>query len=277
LELTRHELKDAAEFLSDYSFKLRRNPFAGDYPLGLYELPRRSGEAHLYRLGHPLALALVKATRERELKPALIEFDLTNHAGIISILEAYKGQTGTLSAAVLTVNVLEQSEEYVLLAGITQDGKPLGNEAIKRLFTLDGTVVHESPAAINTGVSTILDKNEREVIAGVSQRNIDYVENEAEKLDGWAEDLKLGLEREIKDIDKQIKETRLLSVATVTLDEKVKRQREIKSLESTRNTKRKSLFDAQDDIDRRRDALIESIEAKLKIGYSKCYLRSSGD
>jgi adenine-specific DNA-methyltransferase len=51
---------------------------------------------------------------------------------------------------------------------------------------------------------------EREIIAGVSKRNADYFENEAEKLDGWAEDLKLGLEREIKDIDKQIKETRRL-------------------------------------------------------------------
>ncbi|MDR1091370.1 MAG: hypothetical protein LBL79_09865, partial [Prevotella sp.] len=78
------------------------------------------------------------------------------------------------------------------------------------------------------------------------------------KLDGWAEDLKLGLEREIKDIDKQIKETRRLSVAALTLEEKLKRQREIKSLENARNTKRKALFDAQDDIDRYRDVLIES-------------------
>jgi adenine-specific DNA-methyltransferase len=122
---------------------------------------------------------------------------------------------------------------------------------------------------MDAGISAILDKKEREISAGVSQRNADYFESEAEKLDGWAEDLKLGLEREIKDIDKQIKETRRLSVAALTLDEKLKRQREIKALESTRNTKRRSLFDAQDDIDRRRDALIESIEEKLKIGYTK--------
>ena len=31
---------------------------------------------------------------------------------------------------------------------------------------------------------------------------------EAEKLDGWADDLKVGLEREIKEIDRQIKEAR---------------------------------------------------------------------
>ncbi|MDR3146811.1 MAG: DEAD/DEAH box helicase family protein, partial [Treponema sp.] len=213
MDLTRHELKETAEFLSDYSFKLHRKPFDGDYPLGLYELPRRSGEAHLYRLGHLLAMALVKAARERELKPALIEFDLTNHKGKISILEEYKGQSGTLSAAILTVNALEQSEEYFLFAGITREGKAMDDETIKRLFTLDGTVVRESSAVADAGISALLDQKERAVIAKVSQRNADYFENEADKLDGWAEDLKLGLEREIKDIDKQIKETRRLSVA----------------------------------------------------------------
>jgi adenine-specific DNA-methyltransferase len=35
--------------------------------MGLYELPRRSGEAHLYRLNHPLAEALLEQAKIREL------------------------------------------------------------------------------------------------------------------------------------------------------------------------------------------------------------------
>jgi adenine-specific DNA-methyltransferase len=58
-------------------------------------------------------------------------------------------------------------------------------------------------------------------------------------------------------------------VAALTLEEKLKYQREIKALESARNAKRKSLFEAQDDIDRRRDELIERIEEKLKVGYTR--------
>jgi adenine-specific DNA-methyltransferase len=89
------------------------------------------------------------------------------------------------------------------------------------------------------------------------------------KRTSWTEDLKLGLEREIKDIDKQIKETRRLSVVALTLEEKLKYQRAINALESARNAKRKSLFEAQDDIDRRRDELIGQIEEKLKVGYTR--------
>jgi adenine-specific DNA-methyltransferase len=58
-------------------------------------------------------------------------------------------------------------------------------------------------------------------------------------------------------------------VAALTLEEKLKYQREIRALENTRNTKRKSLFEAQDDIDRRRDELIGQIEEKLKVGYTR--------
>jgi adenine-specific DNA-methyltransferase len=275
MKLTRHELKDDAEFLSDYSFLLRPQKHKDDYPQetfwvpGLYELPRRSGEAHLYRLGHPLAIEIIKTARMRTLKPATIEFDLSGHEGKISIMEEYKGQSGFLNVTLLRVSALEQDEEYFLFAGITHNGKVLDDEIIKRLFTLDGVVTDETPETNKTGIAGLIDKKEKTVLERVSQRNADYFEKEADKLDSWAEDLKLGLEREIKDLDKQIKETRRLSVAALTLEEKLRHQKEIKRLESARNTSRKSLFEAQDDIDRCRNNLIEDIEAKLKAGYTR--------
>jgi adenine-specific DNA-methyltransferase len=87
---------------------------------------------------------------------------------------------------------------------------------------------------------------------------------ETEKLDGWAEDLKLGLEREIKDFDRQIREARRVANAGLTLEEKLAGQKKIKALESQRNQKRKSLFEAQDEVDQRREQLILQIEGKLQ-------------
>ena len=82
-------------------------------------------------------------------------------------------------------------------------------------------------------------------------------------MDGWADDLKLGLEREIKEIDRQIKEARRTATAALTLEEKLAGQKQIKSLEAQRSQKRRNLFDAQDDVELRRDALIQTLEAKL--------------
>ena len=71
----------------------------------------------------------------------------------------------------------------------------------------------------------------------VSSTTWSSFEAEAEKLDGWAEDLKLGLEREIKELDRQIKEARKAARVAVSLEEKLAAQKRMKSLESERNNR----------------------------------------
>ena len=46
--------------------------------------------------------------------------------------------------------------------------------------------------------------------------------------------------------------------------EKLKAQKDIKELEKKRNTKRRSLFEVQDEIDSRKEGLIEGVEARLR-------------
>ena len=98
------------------------------------------------------------------------------------------------------------------------------------------------------------------------KRNARFYEIEAEKLDGWADDLKVGLEREIKEMDRLIKEARRAAVTALSLEEKLASQKQIKAIESQRNDKRRSLFEAQDAIDQQREDLIGKIEGKLQQG-----------
>ncbi|MBY0498583.1 MAG: hypothetical protein K2P74_03050, partial [Nitrosomonas sp.] len=63
--------------------------------------------------------------------------------------------------------------------------------------------------------------------------------------------------------DRQIKEARRTAVTAPTLEEKLSGQKLIKSLETHRNLKRRSLFDAQDQVDRQREELISVIEGKM--------------
>ncbi len=91
MQLTRYELDGYADFRNDVGFHLKRQPFpehARDIPLGQYELPRRSGEAHLYRLNHPLATLLIDQARNRDLPPVQICFDYSLHSGKITSVAA---------------------------------------------------------------------------------------------------------------------------------------------------------------------------------------------
>jgi ERCC4-related helicase len=268
MRLTKHEIGDCAEFIDDSSFRLTTNPFPGwdgYIQTGLYELPRRTGEAHLYRLNHPLANEVVNQAKNRDLPPAELHLNYAEYEGKISILEPLMGQSGWLRVSVLTVESLDYSEDHILFATVTDMGQALDEEVGRRLLTLPSHVrkiigPHEEVKQV---LEKVLRAKEEIVQQLIAQRNARFFEAEAEKLEGWADDLKLGLEREIKDIDRQIKEARRAATAALTLEEKLAGQKQIKTLEALRSQKRRSLFDAQDDVEAQRDRFIKTLESKL--------------
>ena len=267
MQLTRHELGMHAEFVGDSSFRLKSHPYgdaAAEIPLGLYELPRRSGEAYLYRLSHPLAAAIISCAQNRDLPDAEIQFVYRDHTGKVSLLEPLIGRSGWLTLRLFSVDALDQSEDHWIFAGVTDDGQRLETEAAMRLLTLPARVAAQAtvPAA-PPSVGAMIEDGEKSIQRGISERNARFFEAEADKLDGWADDLKLGLEREIKELDRQVKEARRAATTTLTLEEKLDAQKQIRALEGQRNEKRRSLFDAQDTVDKQREELIAKIEGKL--------------
>lgn len=263
MQLTRHELGSRAEFIGDSSFRLTSCEFPGDIPLGLYELPRRSGEAHLYRLNHPLAEAIVHRAKGRELPLQEIQFGYADYDGKISALKSFLGQSGWLMLTSFTVDALDQSEDHLLFAAVTDDGQALHEDAAARLFSLKARLAPAKNEAVPVALESLTQQQRVEKQRAITERNAAFFEVEVAKLDGWAEDLKLTLEREIKDMDRQIKEARRAATTALTLEEKLAGQKQIKALESQRTQKRRSLFEAQDEVDKRRETLIAAVEGKL--------------
>ncbi len=264
MQLTQHELSGNATFRDDYSFVLKTCPFPGEIPLGLYELPRRTGEAHLYRLNHPLAEALLAQAKARDLPPAEIRFDYGQHDGKVTLLEPLIGKSGWLTLSLFSVESLDQAEDHLIVAAETDEGQPLEEEVAGRLLTLPGSLTGQGQPNPNTAqLETNIQKRQASIQRNISERNARFFEAEADKLDGWADDLKVGLERELKELDRQIKEARRAATTALTLEEKLAGQKQIKAIEAQRNQKRRTLFDAQDQVDRQREELITQIEGKL--------------
>ena len=268
MRLSRQELDGSAEFLDGSSFRLNKCPFpdrAKEIPLGLYELPRRSGEAHLYRLNHPLAEAIVVQAKGHDLPVAEVRFDYDSHEGKVTILEDLLGHSGWLTLSLFTIEALDQIEDHLLFAGVTDSSHSLSQDAAQRLLTVPGEVgsAATAPPGIPDALDATIQRRQKEIQRDISERNAKFFAAEADKLDGWADDLKVGLEREIKEIDRQIKEARRAATTALTLEGKLAGQKQIKALESLRNQKRRTLFDAQDEVDRQREELIAQIEGKL--------------
>jgi len=266
MDLTQYELGSHAVFKDSAGFELVRRPFGlgADIPLGHYELPRRSQEAHYYRLGHPLAIKVLEAAKSRDLPAVEIVFDYSSHPASISVVKDLVGIEGEMLVSHLTVESLEQVEDYLLAVAVTAGGQPLDEEQIRRLLMIPATMATDGITLTKIeGLQSGVEEKKTAVLRRISERNAEFFEAEANKIDSWADDLKVGLEREIKELDRQIKETRRAAVVALTLEEKLDVQKRVKALESQRNSRRRALFDAQDDIDKKREQLIADIESKL--------------
>jgi len=103
----------------------------------------------------------------------------------------------------------------------------------------------------------------QEIITENATRNQEFFDVEMDKLDQWADDMKISLEKEIKDLDAEIKLRKAEAKKMFNLEAKVKAQRQIKELEKKRSEKRQTLFEAQYQIDEKKETLLSDIEKRL--------------
>ena len=232
----------------------------------MYNLDWRDAEGrneHFFRLEHPLAQALVGAALARELPPAAVRFSYGAFGRQIALLRDKIGWTGWLEVSRLTISSF-RTEEFILLAGVTESGECPHADFWKKLLLLPGSADHTECGDPPADLAAARDSCLTERLTEVSERNGKHFDEEVAKLDRWSEDLKLGLEQEIKDLDKSIRDARRQSVLAVRLEEKLEAQKALKAFESARNTKRRELFEAQDRIDAQRDELISQIERQMQ-------------
>jgi adenine-specific DNA-methyltransferase len=265
-ELAKYALHLHADFLSEEtSFQLKSNPFkSSTIPLGRYRMGRHVEEGHVFRIGHPLAQHILDDASNKNLPNAEITFDYSGHFVKISILEPLVGTSGYLSLARLSVESFEE-EDHLIFSAVTDSGAILQDEQAHRLFSLPGTCIErESVIPCSEQLHQLFEAGKERVIETVGARNSIFFDEEMEKLEKWAEDLKSGLELELKELDREIKFLKTESKKILRLEEKLKAQKDIKEMEKKRNTKRRTLFEAQDEIDSRKEGLIETVEARLR-------------
>lgn len=277
-KISQYFLKDNAVFeAEEYSFRLNKNPFpndnihAGPYMILRPEAGKKKSEivvpddTNIYRIGHKLAQRILTECKKAETPTKEVIFDYQNTPTKISILEPYIGQSGWLQAQYLTVNSFEE-EDFILMACITDDGEVLDCKTTERLFSLSATENQavEFPETMVATMKELIYAERQAVVAENAERNRDFFDVEIDKLDQWADDMKISLEKEIKDLDAEIKLRKAEAKKMLILETKVKAQRQIKELEKKRNEKRQSLYAAQDDIDDKKETFLSSIEKRLK-------------
>ncbi|MCL5096816.1 MAG: hypothetical protein M1608_04680 [Candidatus Omnitrophica bacterium] len=217
-------------------------------------------------MGHPLARRIIQQCKALALAPAELAFNYTGSGKTITILEPLLGSAGWLCLGSLTVSSFDTAD-WLLFAGITDDGQELDPDQCQRMFSLAATETPLLNLAANGDEQPRLESQftqQQAVLAELSEKNGRFFESEMEKLESWAGDLKESLEHELKEIDREIKETKREAQLAGSLEAKVALHKRVKELEARRSEKRRGLFEAQDVVDARKDALLSEVEARLK-------------
>lgn len=279
--ITRFFLRDHADFdFSNNSFQLRGNPF-NDSSInpGVYKIVKKNvgestavakqnGVANHYRVGHPLAQKIIQQCKLSELPIYEVTFDYSNSGIIISILGNMKGKSGWLQMKQLTISSFE-TEDYLLLAGVTDEGIPLDAEQCQRLFSLpasqaDGAYI--LPEQVQQQFNNIYSTQQVALEKENSERNHFYFDEQIEKMNKWADDVRTSLKFELRELERDIKTRKTEARKLINLEQKVKEQRFIKDLEKKLAERRQNLYKSEDDIDKKKERLLDEIEARMKQG-----------
>lgn len=268
-QLTEYLLKDHASFDSNVlNFTLYSAP-ASKIPVGRYELIQKGKTAdknqYLYRMGHPLGEYVLDKGRRLITSVAEVIFDLSKHPSKISMLANTKEKSGWLELNQLALQSFA-SEEHLVFTAITDNGKVLDEEFCELLFRLQGHVSNEVPVTPNPIKEKLSSTAKRQLDARLSKaldENNEYFKRERLKLETWAEDMLLAAEQELEDVRVKIKQAKRESRLAETIEEQKQAEQNVQKLNRLQRRKRQELFDTEDQIEDRRDEMIQALENQM--------------
>lgn len=262
--LTRHILGNRARFDDNLRFQLL-DPPAAAIPAGCYELIRKGkaapGDAHVYRLSHPLGEYVLDRGRRLDVPAAEVRFDLSNYPHRILVLENLPIKCGWLELNLLELDSF-QREEHLVFTAQADDGTMLDHEACERLFNLSATVGGDAGAPPD-GLAVAARRQIEAALSQALEENDQYFQRERDKLEQWADDQIHSAEKQLDDTKIRIRDVKRRARTAQTIEEQKALLEEVQRLEKQQRRQRQNIFDVEDQIEERRDQLIAALERRL--------------
>jgi len=275
--LTQFILQGRAEFDDlNLSFSLNDSPLPGVRP-GTFTLNRKRDirKDHgtpgtnnmegwdVYRLSHPLGEYCIDHGKALPAEPAHIEFDLSGYDAKLAVLEPLKGKSGWLILNRLVIEALER-EEYLLLSGYTDDGHGIDHDVLDQLFRLEGQVIGQaSPGEHADRLGADAERFAQATVRRSLEDNNQHFQERCDQLHRWAEDVVKAAERDLALVKAEVRAANRSVTLANTVEEQKTAQETVRDLERKKRKTRQRIFDIEDEIESKRDVLIEALEKKM--------------
>jgi len=195
---------------------------------------------------------------------AEVVFNITDHPAIIAMIENLKGKSGWLYLQRLIIDSFE-TEEYLLFSGFDDMGRALDQETCEKLFNCQATVGRpQAPLSeIQEHLKKETQRHRQATISRSLEENNRHFNEAREKLDKWAEDMEIAAGKELDDTKNQIRALNRQARLSPTIEEQHEIQEKIRKLEKKKRRLRQKIFDIEDEIEEKRDQLIDALEKRM--------------
>lgn len=250
-----------------------------DVPTGRYHLISRnqptdanslavndpSLDGHTYRLSHPLGEWVIQNAQAADTPLQRLVFDTQKNEARITVVDQLRSHSGVLTLQKLTVDSFEK-QEYLLFSAMTDQGKSVDQETcVKLMDTVAATVPDavQLPPAMVRRLQSETKRHADATIAHALETNNQHFTEARDKLDRWAEDMELAAEQALKNTKEQIKVAQREARQATTLAEQQTLQERIAKLERQKRRQQQEIFDVSDEIQDKREALIDELTRRM--------------
>ncbi len=265
--LSKYILRAVADFSDEYTFILNKPPIP-EAPSGKYTLISQSTDGinpqFLYRLSHSLGEYVLRKAKTVATPSACIRFHISDHPVKISQIEELVGCRGYLTIEQVLIKSADL-EEYILVSGTCGADSSLSPEVAEKMWQVGAEVL---PTAEELPVEKErLDheavRHRKAVVSASLERTHTKFEEEREKLNRWADDKVEAVERELTNVKAQIRSLQKESRNAETIDAQHAIEEKLQRLQKKKKRIRAHIFEVEDEIEAKRDELIDALEKRM--------------
>lgn len=153
-----------------------------------------------------------------------------------------------------------------MLTALAEDGTALGQEFAEKLLNVPtistGNVRVQEVASRK--LASLYDNRRAALTVQIEERNKALLDAEIQHIEKWAEDQQLTLENELKDIKTKIKEKKRLLSRSENAQQTLTLEKELNTLTRQQKRKRAEIFNLEDEIEEKRDGMIDKVKAFIQ-------------
>lgn len=153
-----------------------------------------------------------------------------------------------------------------MLTALAEDGTALGQEFAEKLLNVPtistGNVRVQEEASQK--LASLYDNRRAALTVQIEERNKALLDAEIQHIEKWAEDQQLTLENELKDIKTKIKEKKRLLCRSENVQQTLTLEKDLNTLTRQQKRKRAEIFNLEDEIEEKRDGMIDKVKAFIQ-------------